>query len=146
MGPGAESMAKLILEGITLYAKDVGRSEAFYRDVVGLPWLGRDDHASHFDAGSVRLSLHPQEGPEATAPTAFIAFGVEGDLEAAYKELSRRGARFEWPPTDKPYGRAAKFRDPDGHELYLWQPPKKGGQGLEATAERYRLIVAKLAR
>lgn len=134
---------KLVLEGVTLYATDVERSTTFYRDVMGLPLLGRDDHAVHFDAGSVRLSLHPSEAPGEGGTPGFLAFGVEGDLQAAYDALRQRGATFEWPPTDRPYGRAAKFRDPDGHELYLWAPTGAATEFGPSVA-RYERVAALL--
>ncbi len=114
-----------------LYSTDIPRAVAFYRDAVGLPLLEEAEDAAHFDAGNIRLSIHParRDGPQGGG--AFYVFIVV-DIDAAFGELSSRGVDFEGGVTDEPFvGRIAGFRDPDGHELFLWQMPREGEPELE---------------
>jgi hypothetical protein len=49
----------------------------------------------------------------------FLVFVV--DIDARYDELNARGIKFVAPPGEETFGRAAEFRDPEGHPLWLWQ-------------------------
>ena len=42
------------------------------------------------------------------------------DVDRAYAELTARGAEFDGPPEDMPWGyRVAKLRDPEGRRICL---------------------------
>ena len=60
-----ESFAKMFgkLGLVMIVVRDMERSVAFYRDVLGLRLLIRQDNWSQFDAGNIILGLHP-EGEE----------------------------------------------------------------------------------
>jgi predicted enzyme related to lactoylglutathione lyase len=138
-----------ILEGIVLYSKDLDRARTFYRDVFGLPILLEEAHVIHFDAGSVRLAIHRYPTEEAReAPEGFLVFSVN-DLDVACEELRRRGAEFLGPPADRPYGRVAYLRDPEGHEIGLLEEPPESSDGYRRVAplvERLNRVTEKLAR
>lgn len=138
-----------VLEGIILYSEDLDKAKAFYRDLLGLPVLLEENHVVHFDAGSVRLAIHRYPtGEKGEAPEGFIVFSVD-DLAETYEDLRRRGVEFLGPPADRPYGRVAYLRDPEGHEIGLVEEPRKGTEGYRRVAplvDRLDRIVAKLAR
>jgi catechol 2,3-dioxygenase-like lactoylglutathione lyase family enzyme len=110
-----------------LVVADVGRSRAWYRDVLGATVEGEY-------AGSCVLRLLDQwlllvegGGPTADKPTVTFAppadpervsaeliFGVP-DCRAAHADLGRRGAEFLTPPVEYPWEIRAFFRDLDGH-------------------------------
>jgi catechol 2,3-dioxygenase-like lactoylglutathione lyase family enzyme len=110
---------------VAIRVKDLPRSEAFYRDVLGLeeglrdarrPWLflragGQD--------GMVVLQEDKGEWPP-----QHIAFTVhEADIERAAEALKQCGVEVrgpvyhEWMPAKSVY-----FVDPDGHALELCAP------------------------
>jgi catechol 2,3-dioxygenase-like lactoylglutathione lyase family enzyme len=103
---------------------DIGRSVAFYRDVLGLPLLfevpGQD--MAFFDCQGVRLYLGAAESPEFES-RPLIYFRADSARDAA-AELARRGAELTIEPhvvhrdgdTELWIG---FFRDPDGTALAI---------------------------
>jgi len=77
---------------------DIGRSVAFYRDVLGLPLLfevpGQD--MAFFDCQGVRLYLGAAESPDFES-RPLIYFRAESARDAA-AELARRGAAITSEP------------------------------------------------
>jgi predicted enzyme related to lactoylglutathione lyase len=53
------------------------------------------------------------------AQTMFL---TTEDCNAAYEQLRERGVEFSEPPTPRPYGIDASFRDPSGNSFRLTQP------------------------
>jgi methylmalonyl-CoA/ethylmalonyl-CoA epimerase len=74
------------LRQVALRATDLDRAVAFYRDVVGLPFVARFDPPglAFFDLGGVRLLL------EAGAPPSLLYLGVD-DIAAAHSALAAAG-------------------------------------------------------
>jgi predicted enzyme related to lactoylglutathione lyase len=120
---------KMILEGAILYSRDLDQARAFYRDILGLPILLEEANVLHFDGGSARLAIqrYPTEGAR-EAPEGFLVFAVD-NLDLAYAELRERGAEFLGSPANRPYGRVAYLRDPEGHEIGLIEEPRPGSEG-----------------
>ncbi len=124
------------IEGIVetgIYADDLDRAEAFYRDVLGLTLLGRDqDRHVFFRAGSrqvllifnARTTLQVGELPPhgATGPGHF-AFGVRaGSLERWRARLAEHGVAIEKEVTWPRGGRSLYFRDPAGNLVEVLTP------------------------
>ena len=133
------------LAAIWLICADVEHSIAWYRDVLGLTQL----EGAHFDAGGVRLSLHPVTGEGEVRSGGFFLVFVVDDVDSRYAELSGRGIEFVAPPGEEPFGRAAEFRDPDGHPLWLWQLPAEDDPRRARVgphARHHSLLVARLGR
>ncbi|MFQ5951384.1 MAG: VOC family protein [Candidatus Geothermarchaeales archaeon] len=118
-------LGKYPLAAVWLYCGDVERSVAFYRDVLGLPLLDQHGGTAHFDGGGIRLSLHPTEDGDVPPRGSFFVFVIETDIDEVYDELKQRGVVFEGPLKNEEFGRATSFRDPDGHQLFIWQPPPR---------------------
>ena len=135
-----------LLGAVWLYATDVSRAVEFYRDAVGLPLIEENEHVAHFDAGNVRLSIHPAREPPGSG--GFYVFVVD-DIYATAGELASRGVEFEGAVTEEVYGRVIEFRDPDGHELFLWQLPRPGEPAHDevgSLADHYTRLRAALGR
>lgn len=106
---------------VMVNVSDMGRSVAFYRDILGLPLKFESPGWSEFLTGSTTLALHGAPAGEGvahggpTAGTCSIGFSVE-DIHATYAELQARGAHFVMPPTEQPEEgiRLAVCVDPDG--------------------------------
>ena len=78
---------------IAIRARDLPASVAFYRDVLGLEYLFEAGTLAFFMCGDVRMMLSPPESDEFDHPSSTVYFRVP-DLQAAYEELSERGAKF----------------------------------------------------
>ena len=74
---------------------DLETSVAFYRDVLGLPHLFtvEGQPMAFFQAGSVRLYLG--ETPDERFRSRPVVYYAVDDLEAAYAEVTGRGARVD---------------------------------------------------
>lgn len=103
---------------------DIDRSVAFYRDVLGIPFLYQvpGQPMAFFDCRGVRLYLGVPEDP-AFRSNPVLYFRVD-DLDEAYATLRERGVEF----VDAPHVvhrdgstelRMAFLRDPDGTNLAL---------------------------
>lgn len=108
---------------IAIRARDLPAAVAFYRDVLGLDYLFGAGTLAFLMCGDVRLMLAVPENDEVDHESSTVYFRV-GDLQAAYSELSKRGASF----VDEPHLIAklpdhelwmAFFRDPDGNLMGL---------------------------
>ena len=83
---------------IAIAVKDLGKAVAFYRDVLGLPFLFEaPPHLAFFDCGGVRLMLTLPDKPEYDHPASVIYFKVRNIQETA-AVLKSRGVSFESEP------------------------------------------------
>ena len=114
---------------VAIRVKDLPRAEAFYREVLELQVGIRDEKRNWLflraggEAGMIVLQEDKGEWP-----TQHLAFTVdEADIERAGELLRGKGVdvdgpRYhEWMPAKSIY-----FADPDGHDLELCAPVKKG--------------------
>ena len=116
------------LDHVALTVRDVARSVAWYRDVLGLErryeavW---GDYPAVVGAGTTALALFPAPVPEPGPPPGrdvlsvrHIAFRVDrATFERARGELEARGLA----PTyqDHTAAHSLYFTDPDGHQLEI---------------------------
>jgi catechol 2,3-dioxygenase-like lactoylglutathione lyase family enzyme len=117
---------------IHVSVRDVDRSVAFYRDVLGVPFLFRvpGQPMAFLQSGDVRLYLGTPESPEFTSKVVLY-FRVD-DIDAEYARLTGAGVGF----IDEPHvvhrdGAQelwmAFLRDPDGHHLGLMEERTPAG-------------------
>lgn len=81
---------------ISRVVSDIGKAEAWYRDVLGLPHLYTFGTISFFDCGGTRLFLTQPESTS-TPGDSIIYFKVD-DIDAAHAELSGKGVNFHGAP------------------------------------------------
>lgn len=117
---------------VILLVDDLDRALAFYTQVLGLCLGHRSGAYAQLDTGTTRLGLYtrtamaqvvgfPLHTPDPHAPGFELGFKVP-DVDAAFAELTARGATATTPPTTRPWGqRTAYVRDPDGHLIELAQ-------------------------
>ena len=112
----------------TLGVRDIARSVAFYRDVVGLEIVKiNGDQMAFLRSGKDQLVLVRQDdvNASATPDTLHQAFLVEPrDFEDGVRFLESRGIeiinRDERKGPDTTFaGRSVYFRDPDGNALEM---------------------------
>jgi catechol 2,3-dioxygenase-like lactoylglutathione lyase family enzyme len=123
-----------------IYVDDLGRAEAFYHGVLGLPVLGREAGRHVFfrvGARQVLLAFRAEASlrgdhlpAHGAAGPGHFAFGVPpGSLAGWRRRLESSGVEIEkevdWPRG----GRSLYFRDPAGNSVELVTP---GVWGLPA--------------
>jgi catechol 2,3-dioxygenase-like lactoylglutathione lyase family enzyme len=103
---------------------DVDRSVAFYRDVLGIPFLFRvpGQPMAFFDCDGVRLYLGAPESEDFRS-RGLLYFTVE-NIGEAHHVLAERGVAFRDGPhvvhrTEVAELHMAFFNDPDGNNLAL---------------------------
>ena len=83
---------------IAIAMKDLPRAVAFYRDVLGLPFLLESPpKLAFFDCAGVRLMLSEPEKPEFDHPASIIYYRVM-NMQETVAVLKSRGAVFESEP------------------------------------------------
>lgn len=110
---------------VAIRVKDLDRSEAFYRETLGLDVGLRDERRRWlFLRAGGRAGMVVLQEDKGDWPRQHFAFTVdENDIESCARELERRGVDIqgpmyhEWMPA-----KAVYFPDPDGHELELCAP------------------------
>ena len=106
---------------------DIDRAVAFYRDIVGLPFIARFGDHAFFDLNGVRLLV---ERASRGTGASVLYLSVE-EIRATRAALEERGVRFEDEPhvifhdEDGTFGEAGRdewmtfFRDSEGNLLAL---------------------------
>ena len=108
-----------------VYVEDVAASLAFYEVVLGVERDHLDDDGSYGELKSgigFAANWHAERNldlPFRRSEPDGIALGFEldfavDDVDAVFERAIEAGADPAWEPQDKPWGRAAMFRDPDG--------------------------------
>ncbi len=103
---------------ITIPTRDVERSVAFYRDVLGMP--ESDYNGAEVEIPNVTLSFwNPErEGIEFQPNTAGFAVRV-ADVAEARKELEAKGVEFVGETYDSSVCHMGFLKDPDGNTVIL---------------------------
>jgi len=110
-----------------LSVSDLDRSLRFYRDVLGLPlteeshdsdlddpWYG-GPHAAHSwtDGAFIHFALYPSHLPHRPVSTGTqIGFHVS-DFDVVHARIVRAGVAVVQEPRNEPWGRTARYLDPD---------------------------------
>ncbi len=111
---------------ICYYVNDIARTEAFYRDVVGLDVQRMGDDGSGNDwlmastPGDVDLIFFAAECRPGNTPIVVFQL-AEGGIDDVAEGLAAKGATIVTPVSHAPGGWSSEFADPDGHVLSLYQ-------------------------
>jgi methylmalonyl-CoA/ethylmalonyl-CoA epimerase len=82
---------------IAIPVEELERAVAFYRDVLGLPFLFQASGLAFFQCGNVRLMLSRPEGPDAPTRACILYYKVD-DLHHAYGLFQQQGVRLVGEP------------------------------------------------
>jgi catechol 2,3-dioxygenase-like lactoylglutathione lyase family enzyme len=115
------------LDHVVIAVSDAERSNAFYRDVVGVEVIDRGDGFAYGIEGQ-RLNVHSPEiapYPIAEVPVrpggSDLCFVWAGPIEDAAEHLRRHDVEIVEGPVEREgaagLGRSVYFRDPDGSLL-----------------------------
>jgi catechol 2,3-dioxygenase-like lactoylglutathione lyase family enzyme len=125
-------MQPLKVGAIVFYVKDLNRSEAFYRDTMGMKTTMRqgqynEDHPEEgmlfVEAGEVTMIFFQRD--ERVGRTPIVVFTLaDGGIDALVEKLAKRGVQIVLPVSEAPGGWTSDFLDPDGHMLSFYQSNK----------------------
>jgi resuscitation-promoting factor RpfA len=110
--------------GVTLFVSNLGRSVAFYRDLLGFQQVGTGPGSTVLESGDGRIVLR-RVVDMAPVDRRLVYLLLEvPDVQAAYEDLRSRGVEFvHRPRAVSRYEQlelwSAAFRDPDGHGIAL---------------------------
>lgn len=113
---------------IVFYVSDIARTEAFYRDTLGIE-LSRMEGADPF-----WLQGQLDEGPELVffemdavrGSTPALIFDIaQGGIDDIVAALAEKGVTIVTPVSEAPGGWSADFLDPDGFGIGLYQAGDK---------------------
>jgi predicted enzyme related to lactoylglutathione lyase len=104
---------------VYLYVRDMERSTAFYRDVIGIPLEGDGHWAEATFSDGVRFALHEAHG-EVSPGTINVDLEV-ADIDETVRRLRAAGVEVGEIARES-FGCFAEFTDPDGYVLELFQP------------------------
>ena len=124
---------------VALSVSSLGRSLAFYRDLLGVPltdeshdaslndrWYG-GPHAAYSwtDGAFIHFALYPASLPHRPASTAAqVGFHVD-DFELVHHRVQSAGAAVVQEPRVEPWGRTARYLDPDGNIVSISERAKR---------------------
>jgi predicted enzyme related to lactoylglutathione lyase len=116
---------------IVLEVADLEASARLYREAFGVTLKPIEDHAggdrwsrgrhaafSWTDGAFLHFALY--EAKDGPTRNAQIAIEVD-DIDAAYEQARNAGAELVHEPRSQPWGKSARFRDPDANVVELTQ-------------------------
>ncbi len=113
---------------IEMPAADIARSAEFYKRVFGWHIRRRGDGSTAFDDTTGEVSGTWLLGrPPASAP-GFLIYVMVDSIEAALKAIVANGGEIVQPIGADAPEITARFRDPGGNVIGLYQEPAKPGQ------------------
>ena len=104
--------------------EDIERALDFYENALGFSVIKRDGPRAEIDANGINIGLNgrePQGAQDGGGPV--ITFQAEAGLEAAVEELEGKGVAFPAQISEHEWGRVATFKDSEGNDLQLYEPP-----------------------
>jgi catechol 2,3-dioxygenase-like lactoylglutathione lyase family enzyme len=118
---------RLIL--VVLEVESLDASVHFYRDLLGIQLVADIDHGgndrwisgahaalSWHDGAFLHFALYQSKG----VVTSGVQIGFPADnLDEMHKRLVAAGVRVDHPPRNEPWGKTARYRDPDGNSVSL---------------------------
>ncbi|MGI8541283.1 MAG: VOC family protein [Rubrobacteraceae bacterium] len=103
---------------------DVSRALDFYSNTLGFEVLKQDGDWAEVDAGGLNLGLNGRESRgTASDGGPVVTFEPEGGIESAKKELESKGVTFAAEVSEHDWGKVATFKDSEGNDLQLYEPP-----------------------
>ncbi len=106
-----------------VYAEDPEAARAFFRDVLGWPFVDTGGGWLIFKSGPSELGVHPTSNDEgwSTHPKLEFSLAVD-DLAAAMAEWGGKGAQFLRPVRDDGFGLTTDLQIPGGPSVMVYQP------------------------
>jgi predicted enzyme related to lactoylglutathione lyase len=110
---------------IEIPAVDVGRSAKFYRAVFGWQIRKRGDGQAAFDDGVGEVSGTWVSGRPASPTPGLLLYVMVDDIDATIRAVVANGGEIVQPIGVDAPEITARFRDPGGNVLGLYQEPNR---------------------
>ena len=119
----AGPLAKARVDGVFLYVRECPTMLSFYRDTRGFAVTYENEHFASLRTGEgAEVELHGGRDSGGEGNHWFLHVTVD-DIEAVREALGARGVAVS-EIREEPYGKIASFKDPEGNEIGLEQPPR----------------------
>jgi catechol 2,3-dioxygenase-like lactoylglutathione lyase family enzyme len=112
-----------------IYSEDPEATRAFFRDVLGWPFVEHPESAPGwliFRTGPSELGVHPTsytwEGEKHSHPLQHTVSLMCDDIAATVAELETKGARFTGPVEDLGFGRGTNLEVPGADPMLVYEP------------------------
>ena len=103
---------------------DMGRALAFYRDRLGLTVEEDQPEWAELEADGVRIGLNGREAAGTSIDGGAVITFRSDDIEGDRTRLIGEGVSFSGEVSSYDWGSVAPFKDSEGNDLQLFQPPK----------------------
>lgn len=117
-------LGKNKIGAICYYVNDINKTEAFYRDALGLDIQRMEDEGGDWllatTANELELLFFEQESRPGNSP--IVVFDLpDGGIDDVVTTLSEKGVTIVTPVSHAPGGWSAEIADPDNHQLSMYQ-------------------------
>lgn len=109
---------------IEMPATDIAKSAEFYRKVFGWNVRTRGDGAMAFDDGVGEVSGTWVKGRPPAAQPGFMIYVMVDSVEKTMEAIKAAGGEIVQPIGGDPGEITARFKDPGGNVVGLYQQPK----------------------
>ena len=117
-----------MLKGVAVVwmpVQDIERAKSFYGNTLGLSITKEDGDWAEVDANGLTIGLNGREPAGAQADGGpVVTFQPESSLEDTVSELQNQGVEVPAGISEHPWGRVATFKDSEGNDVQLYEPPK----------------------
>lgn len=113
---------------IVFYVSDIVRTEAFYRDTLGIEVERREGMEPFWlvgKAGGMEIIFFQMEAVRGSTPALIFDISEVGGIDDVVAALVETGVTIVTPVSEAPGGWSADFLDPDGFGLGLYQSEDK---------------------
>ena len=105
--------------------QDIERAKGFYGNTLGLSITKEDGDWAEVDANGLTIALNGREPAGAQSDGGpVVTFQPESSLEDTISELQNQGVEVPAGISEHPWGRVATFKDSEGNDVQLYEPPK----------------------
>jgi catechol 2,3-dioxygenase-like lactoylglutathione lyase family enzyme len=116
-----------------VYSDDPVATRAFFRDVLGWPFVDADEGWLIFKTPPSEIGFHPSQGdhgePHATPPHHAVSLMCD-DIEATIAELRAKGVDVGEKAQNYGYGLVTMIKVPGAGPMQLYQPLHPVAYGL----------------
>jgi predicted enzyme related to lactoylglutathione lyase len=117
-----------MLEGVAVIwmpVQDIERAKGFYGDTLGLSVTNEDGDWAEVDANGLTIGLNGREPEGAgTEGGPVVTFQPQASLEQTVDDLQNHGVTVPAGISEHPWGRVATFKDSEGNNVQIYEPPK----------------------
>ncbi len=112
------------IANVWMPVEDTERAVDFYENTLGLSRVKRDGDWVEYEADGMRIGLNGREPGGAGAEGGPVLTFQPGEgIEAAVENLKSKGVEASGI-SEHDWGRLATFKDSEGSELQLYEPPQ----------------------